>query len=533
MLDQNPDGSHSITLHQIGCPGRPLFPQSSGLLTWSRENGITFTLTFSGIDSLSGTEFYDESRLKIRGVGRFVPSPLDQPRWIAKTEDGTAVRLYGVNEVPSSQQTTGTSGFSMSCSFNGTALFAVVDIPASRLLAFDNSTEEDFRMFFVGAAGKRHHITQEVEFHGQDGSWTRTSRSSILLSDSPRVSLVSAHALVKCQPSGWLSFSQEPFTSECEIGAFPEQNFVSFLNGRKTPFFWVDRRQSSGVIRRTYFGWMKSGQQDYEHCHHQPLPIMDGIEVFQYGEIVRDLFPVLFRRFLQRSSEIDFGVILHPLWTALEGVLDDRLALASVSLERTASTWDSCRKRILSGPFPSDASFWKKKAFLRGIRRQLQTVLEKIVKNENSKPRILERARNGLISILSTLVAGEDCKSLTSSERNELYEVLKARIINNLTGMPNSARLRRPFEDLKIILSPLDQEALQKRNDALHGGGSSTGQELEQLDSGAMYFDSIRMMLTKFVLAVCNYTGPFIDYASRPANGNFEIKNMNEAILNE
>lgn len=533
MLDQNPDGSHTITLHEIGCPGRAPIPQSSGVLTWSRENGIDFVLTFSGTSSLLGTEFYEELLSESRGVGRFVESNVDRPRWIAKTDDGTAVHLYGVNEVPSSEQTSGTSGFSTSCRFKGKALFAVVEIPTSRLLAFDNSTEEDFRMFFVGAAGERHHIQQEVEFHGQDGSWTKTSRCSIVLSDSPRVSLVSAHALVKCQPAGWLSFGQEPFTSECEIGAFPEQNFVSFLNGRKTPFFWADRRHSTGVVRRTYFGWMKSGHQDYEHCQHQPLPIMDGIEVFRYGETVRDLLPDFYRKFLSCSSKLNFGVILHPLWTALEAVLDDRLALASVSLERTANTWNSCRDQVLSGPLVSDASFWKKKAFLRGIRRQLQIILERLVKNENSKSGIRERVRNALLSTLSTIIDGEDCMSLTAFERNELYEVLKARLINNLTDMPNSAKLRRPFEDVKIRLSPLDQEALQKRNDALHGRGSSCAPDLEQLDRGALYFDSIRMLLTKFVLAVCSYPGPFIDYASRPTNGNFEVKDMKDAVLGQ
>lgn len=95
MLDQNPDGSHTITLHDIYVPGRPIFPQTSGLLTWSQENGINFTLTFSGIKSLTGTEFYDDPQLTSRGVGRFVENSLHRPRWIAKTDDGTEVRLYG------------------------------------------------------------------------------------------------------------------------------------------------------------------------------------------------------------------------------------------------------------------------------------------------------------------------------------------------------------------------------------------------------------------------------------------------------
>ncbi|MDB5387692.1 MAG: hypothetical protein JWM11_3338 [Planctomycetaceae bacterium] len=235
---------------------------------------------------------------------------------------------------------------------------------------------------------------------------------------------------------------------------------------------------------------------------------MDGVEVFEYGETVRDLLPAFFRQFLNRSSEIDFGVRLHPLWTALEGVLDDRLALASVSLERTASTWDDCRDGVLSAPFVSDASFWKKKAFLRGVRNQLQTVLENMVKNEY-------------------------CQSLTQVDRNELYEVLKARIINNLTGIPNSAQLRRPFEDLKVKLNQSDQEALQKRNEALHGGKTANGSDLTQLELSAQYFDSIRMLLTKFVLAVCDYKGPYIDYASRPEKGNFEVVNMGDAIVKD
>ena len=34
------------------------------------------------------------------------------------------------------------------------------------------------------------------------------------------------------------------------------------------------------------------------------------------------------------------------------------------------------------------------------------------------------------------------------------------------------------------------------------------------------------MLITKFVLALCGYKGPYVDYASRPVNGNFEIKRL-------
>ena len=94
--------------------------------------------------------------------------------------------------------------------------------------------------------------------------------------------------------------------------------------------------------------------------------------------------------------------------------------------------------------------------------------------------------------------------------------------INQMTAPPNSAKLRAPFVDLQIVLSPEDEEALRKRNDALHGRQYS-GSELAVLDKEAEHFDRIRMLITKFVLKLCDYKGPYIDYASRPTSGNFGI----------
>jgi hypothetical protein len=46
------------------------------------------------------------------------------------------------------------------------------------------------------------------------------------------------------------------------------------------------------------------------------------------------------------------------------------------------------------------------------------------------------------------------------------------------------------------------------------------------LNLSTEHFDRLRMLLSKFVLKLCGYEGPYIDYASRPAAGNFEVKRL-------
>jgi hypothetical protein len=520
MFDQHNDGSHEITLHKIRCPGRAQFPDTSGVLKWNRTTGITYSLTFNGIWKLVGSPYYEELPQSNKGVGRLVGAELTRPTWIAETDDGSEVHLYGVIETPSSK--TGTDG--TSSSFEGSAMFAVVEIPTKRMLAFDNSTEENYRLFFVGGAGRRFHKDEDVTFEDSNGTHN-TARCSITLAKSPRIALVSAHALVRCQPSGWLAFENAPTASDCEMPAYHEQNFISFLNGEKIPFHWADRRISETCIRRTYFGWVKCKQKDRDEVIYQPLPFMSGIEVFSYGEEVLLHLPNLFQNFVEKSELFDFGIALHPLWTAFDSVFQDRLALASVSLERTVSMWDGCRIAVLAGPPASDAVVWKNKPLLKSLRKALREQLEKVLNADCCKRRCQNRVVRGLISCVNIFVEAAPCSGLTDSQREELRAVVTARI-NNSTNIPNSARLRRPFEDLQIPLSAEDDKAIQERNTALHGRQGQYGIELDGLNVSAEYFDRIRMLITKFVLKLCDYKGPYIDYASRPSTGNFEVKTL-------
>lgn len=298
-----------------------------------------------------------------------------------------------------------------------------------------------------------------------------------------------------------------------------------FSTVRKLAFAGLTEKVDSTIVRRTYFGWVKSTPAEREQFHHQPLPFMDGIEVFSHGEEVLKRLPKFFERFVERSSLIDFGIALHPLWTALESVLQDRLALASISLERLVSIWDDCRKEILKGNPASDSTVWKNKGLLKKVRKALLGELDDALVLEQRREKWLQGFVNRLVAAITSLLNGEDYMALNERDRNELRDVLTARI-NNLTGIPNSARLRRPFEDLGIPLSDKDNVAVQERNTALHGRQKDDEMELHNLERNTEHFDCLRMLLTKFVLKVCDYDGPYIDYASRPHQGNFEVKRL-------
>jgi hypothetical protein len=402
-------------------------------------------------------------------------------------------------------------------------VYAVVDLPTHRKLAFDNNTSEDFRLFYVGHSGRKFHIREEdVFFRDHDLTEYKNSRCSATLTDEPRVAVVCSNQLVKCKPSAWISFEQAPVDDDLKLFGHNEIQFISFLHGRKIVSHWADRRMSPDLIRRTYYGWVKISNSNYEDCDHQPLPYLSGVVSLQYSGDVLDQLPELYQKFCETSRLIDYEEILHPLWTAFNGVLQDRLALASVSLERLASVWDRARENILEGPPRSNNSVWKQKPFLRRLRKTLIAALNKVWEKQPANERCTSKIVSCLKIKLKEFILGKDCESLSEEERQELKAVISTRL-NNITQIPNSANLRRPFEDLALKLATKEQEALMKRNDALHGNQEEGELSILDHDLSTEYFDHLRMLITKFILKVCRYEGPFIDYASRPETGNFSV----------
>ena len=496
-----------------------------------RSRGISFELHFDGIYGVSGTEYFVSRVPAASGVGKFGKSDLVTPQWAAETDDGTSVRLYGVKQIPETFRQSGSDGSSVGSSFSGTALFAIVDIPTNRLLAFPHSTREDFRMFFSGHAGWNLPTKEEVSFETHTGTQHTTMRASIELRTHPRVCLLNSYGYIKSLPSGWLSFEEAPTPLDCEIGAFAEQTFVSFLHGEKVAFHWADRQiDAEGIVRRSYYGSAVSAQHGQSNAVYQPLPFLSGVEPFQYGDAVLQRLPQFFERFCTIYSGFNFAVALHPLWTALHSVLQDRIALAALSLERVASYWRSYKKSPKSNQNTSvPQSIWDQKGSLKKFRRFLSDCLNKWLINPAKAKSFSERVKCSLIDKVLEFSGDPSVKFRSEGEKKEFIDVLKKRI-ENITQAPNGASLRNPYLDVGLSISTDEQEALNARNLALHGHARSN-QTIEEFNDDALTFDHLRMLITKFVLQLCDYDGPFIDYASPPTAGNFVVRSMSEVTV--
>ncbi|MDB5344831.1 MAG: hypothetical protein JWP89_3208 [Schlesneria sp.] len=496
MLDQMDDGSHEITLNRIGGDAK-----SYGVLRWSAAAGLTCSLTLS----VSHQPPISESV----GVGRFKQDCYDQPEAIAFTDDGTRIELYGLrldrfpkvnHEVPESVVRELQDAEDLDHippmsgpTYTGTALKAVIDIARDLLLAFDNSTEESNRLYFSGSTGMLHHSSEAVTFVARDGSSTQTRRVCTPLSDG--ISLIGINVLIKGSDGGWLAYKYEP-PSERDLGGTSEQLFISFLNGRKVPFHWWDKRDGA-IIRRTYYG-----SQILKHEHYNgimTLPL-DGIEAAQYGIEVLQNLPTLFEGFCRKLGQVNFAPALNSMWVARESYLDHQMAVASVGVEQVLKAWREWKKSPNAPQIATKKSIWRDES------------LKKVI------------IQNGLMPVLNELIQDNRLSHLTLEEKNELA-VLRSRL-QSLWKPKNEMALATPFAEAGLVLSELEIKSLKRRDPHLHGEWLDYPLNAADLDHHAEHLDSLCMLITKFVLKLAGYTGTYRDFASRPIDSNFEIKRL-------
>lgn len=424
------------------------------------------------------------------GVGRFEQDHYDQPDLIASTVDGTKIELCGIR-LDRFPQINHDLGGKTTFSYCGTVLSAVVEISRDRLLAFDNSTEEPNRLFFSGSTGFSHSLSDPVKFVARDGSSTETCRVSTPL--SAIVSLVGAHALVKHAEAGWLAYKGN--LDDRHLGGTPEQLFVSFLNGHNIPFHWRDRRNGD-VIERTYYGWQVQRYEHYEGI--MTLPI-DGIEAADFGKEVLQMLPALFEGFCDVLTKLDLAQVLNSMWIARESYIDHQMALMSVGIEQVLSEWGKVKKS--SGGGGGLVTFWGDDALNK-------FVIEKT-----------------LIPAVDAIVDDNQLAGLSVEQKGELRKALKSRI-RSAWRPTNANVLSGPFVEAGLTLSRAENDALDRRNRALHGESLDYPLQVDDLNEYSEDFETLCMLITKLVLKLTEYKGPYRNFASRPINSNFEIKRM-------
>ncbi len=482
------DGTHEIPVHKVQCSGCELHGHATGIIRWHPETGLTFEVIFPDVSGVMLPRYYRRNIPKAC-VGKTIEASPDA-EWTAQSYEGLVVRLFGTLENPESSLSYGTAHSSSRSCVTGNATFAEVQLAEFNSLAFWNATQATRRLFFIGFDCRPWPRNEEISY--QDGeSLVTTCRSSLTISGTPRLEIVSAGSRTIFPEAAWFTVPEDGSDPRSENYSI-QQSFLSLVNGRRTVFYWLDRFTEGNVISRLYFGWHKTKLDDVRDSLTQPLPLRGIVEAFKYGKDVVDCLPALYGAIATLRDRFDVDWILSPIWTANHTYLDDRVALASVALERLASEW----QHLKSTGSPNDT---------------------KAATKTWQDGRILA-VRNALVQ---TLKSQRSERGLTGGEFDEVFGVMSKRL-ENVHQAPNTDRLGQIFVDLGFPLTEHEEKTVANRNRALHG--SRTLKRLNpDYNAEAERYDILRMLVVRAVLAVFNYRGPYINYAGRPPTGNFPI----------
>lgn len=446
------------------------------------------------------SRFYQPEQVS-KGVGRTIESS-DFPSWSALTGEGFVLRLYTTIEETSFTTSYGTNGTDVSQSVSGEALIAEVEFSRQCELAFCESTVASPRVFFLGSTSNNWPNVEDTTWVRGDTE-TSTCRCSLVLSNDPDVRIFAGGIQVGLPSAGWMTFESIEEMDAFSYSSNAARSFISILNGRRVTFAWQDTFREPNKVVRSYFGHSRTTAEVLDSPNLEPLPISYGVEGLSFSrDVVREL-PKLYASFRSIQPDFNFEWVLHPIWTAMRGILDDRTALACVSLERLACEWRKLKMKDETNHDNRNLSVWKDKRLIA-----IQEKILCIVENEST---ILEQSVGG--------------KQLVQAAMSAIRKRVR-----NLLAPPNADQLMQVFDDLELHLNESDRRCLDERNKALHGKQTLREPTPLEYDAECQRFDTIRMLVTKAIFKILNYEGPLIDYATKPASGNFPVIRLSDNL---
>jgi hypothetical protein len=264
--------------------------------------------------------------------------------------------------------------------------------------------------------------------------------------------------------------------------------FLSFLVGRHLPFYWRDTLQGNDRIQRLYFGALRPHAPVLGN--EQPVPLGDVREAFSDGVAIGHRLPPLFARFRAVREDYNFDFVLSPLWTALDGYVDDKLAEACVSLERLATAHADYLKK--SGKEKAKVELLTKKQ-ATAVREALTKAADKVADVAFIPPDVLTIIKNK---------------------------------IGNIHQPPNADKLELVFTHVGITLRGDEERAISNRNRALHGRATLGGLDLAAIAEELKRFNILQTLIHKAVLRLIDYSGPYMDYGDYPEGKAYSVKEL-------
>lgn len=489
-----PDGSHLIPLVNVRHSDGDQHSNATGFVRWSAKDGITYEINLPGVGVFEQSRFAPSSRTS-GGVGT-VSNVIEEANWIGQTADGMEVRIYSMNEVPESSQTSSWSagsGGSLSAEtvIRGTAIYASVELPSDSPLAFWNWTTPCTRICLPGTEYDGWQVSEDFEFKKGD-SFSRTQRGITHLSNSPKQSLVSFKHNGMSEGGLWITDHSSVTDDELWYSKQFSQavDFVSLLHGQRLPVFWKDQFLDSTRLRRIYYGC--SIWRDSLSGVEQLIPLANCVERLKYGKEISGWFIPLFTKYREISAEYDLNWIVSPIQTAFKTIVDDKLALTCVSLERLATAHAAVMK-----------------------------------KNQVGKPYVF-LTKQQAAELIAELSKTLDVASASLQISVDRVAILKKKLAS-IGQAPNADKLKQVWIDLGIAVSDEEQKVIKNRDKSLHGSPTLIYDgENNNANEEAKRFDVLRTLIHKAILTLLGYEGPYFDYGTRPSTGNYPVRYLNK-----
>lgn len=477
-----PDGTHFFPIGTLlGADGNPI-AGATGEVCWSSKDGLTYRFEFphaSTIEAVPST-----FGMSPRPPDGSISEVSNTPSWSGTIAGGGTFALFAAAGGVDTQHRREDGAYSSRSISGGKAALGSVTLPLNHPMAFRHDTPALRREFLASFSLLSWPDPDDVRFSdGTTQHWRMRNR--IILQSGLTVYLGSSD---ETKHGIWL-VDEGPPTSErvSSEAAEDARAFLSFLVGRNLPFHWRDTFPEHGQVRRLYFGALRL--QAPVLGNEQPVPLHSVPEAFTVGVPIGHGLPRLFARFRQLRKDYNLDFVLSPIWTALDGYVDDKLAEASVSLERLSTAHADYLKTTGKGAAKVD--FLTKK------------------QGEALRDALVEAARAVAV------------KAFIPPEILLIIE----RKIANIHQPPNADKLELVFTDVGLTLRPDEEDAISNRNRALHGRATlGSREDLAAIAAELFRFDVLRTLIHKAVLRLLGYTGAYMDYGDHPSGKAYSIK---------
>ncbi len=484
------DGTHYFPIETLlGVDGIEI-PEARGDICWSAKDGVTYRFEYSHAPT---SELVPPPVMKHPNLEGSIFEVPGKPSWSGTIVGGASFSLFGAGGNVKTVSNPVGGSFASRSNLTGKAAFATLDLQLDHPLSFRHDTPARRREFLPSFMLLSWPDPEDFEFKDANTHHLRL-RNRIMLQDYPKITIYHG-STIHCTSHGvWIVDEGVAPASEriASNGAEDARGFLSFLVGRNLPFYWRDTFPNEGRIQRLYFGSLRPHAPVLGN--EQPLPLYHVREAWEQGVEIGCRLSPLFARFREVRENYNLDFVLSPLWTALDGYVDDKLAEACVSLERLATAHVDYLKN--SGAGKPKVEFLSKP--------QGESLRERLTK------------------------AAEEVAKATSIPEEALTIIKKK--IANLHQPPNADKLELIFTHLGIELRDDEDKAINNRNRALHGRATLAGLEPAAVNEELARFDILRTLIHKAILRLIDYSGPYMDYGDKPNGKAYSVKEITAPV---